>query len=416
MLLTQESLTNAQRELLQKAAGQIMKADFLNEHCHCSTLDKSKLEHPQYFSEHPHFLSIGDLEQMQAFIEAHERLIALPEMLDRFECAGSGGLARDAIKEKGVFNSYDFHIAEAGPQLIEINTNAAGAMLGMLATEKMMKCCDDIDGFEPHTGYRFSAAEIVQMFRDEFARRFPDRELRSVAIIDDNPTEQFFYPEFVLTQKLLRENGIEAVIVAPDAISIRDGVVYAAGIRVDFIYNRLTDFLLEAPGSRVLRQVYEQGLATVSPNAGVYALYANKANLTAFWEDDADSLPQTDVATVRAHLPETIFVTPENADRLWSAKREWFFKPVNSYGGKGVYRGDKLTTKVWEHIKTGGYIAQRFVAPSERQVLHAMNLKYDVRVYTYAGKILGLMARYYQGQTTNFRTEHGGLATVLVTA
>jgi len=55
------------------------------------------------------------------------------------------------------------------------------------------------------------------------------------------------------------------------------------------------------------------------------------------------------------------------------------------------------------------------VAPRERQVIKDMNLKYDVRVYTYAGEILGLMARFYQGQTTNFRTEHGGLASVLVT-
>ncbi len=393
--------------MLQKAAGEIMKADFLNEHCHCSTLDKSKLEHPQYFSEHPHFLSHGDLLQMQAFIEAHERLIPLlhfghaPQLMQRME--------------RGIFNSYDFHISDRGPQLIEINTNAAGAMLGMLATEKMMKCCEGIDGFEPKPGYAFNAEAIVQMFRDEFARRFPEKELRSVAIVDDNPTGQFFYPEFVLVQQLLKSHGIEAVIVPPEAITIDGGSAYASGNPVDFIYNRLTDFQLAGESSRALRQVYEQGLATVSPNPDVYARYANKANLTLFWSHEVDSLPQTDLATVRAHLPETIFVTEANADELWNTKREWFFKPVSSFGGKGVYRGDKLTTKVWQHIKSGGYIAQRLVAPRERQVLQDLNLKYDVRVYTYAGKILGLMARYYQGQTTNFRTEHGGLASVLVT-
>jgi len=404
-VLAQESFTESQRKLVQKAAGEIMKADFLNEHCHCATLDKSKLENPQYFSEHPHFLAQHDLAQMQTFIEAYERLVA----------AGVGLNLPLRPVESGIFNSYDFHIAENGPQLIEINTNAAGAMLGLLAGQHMLKCCEGLEGFQPQPGFAFSEDAIVQMFRDEFARRFPDRVLTTVAIVDDKPTEQFFYPEFVLVQQLLRRHNIEAVIVPPEALTISGGNAYVSEIPIDFIYNRLTDFSLQEAGSAVLKQIYQQGIATVSPNPAVHALYASKANLTLFWSEAAALLPQTDLAIVRAHLPETIFVTAENADALWKKKREWFFKPVNGYGGKGVFRGDKLTTKTWQHIQAGGYIAQRFVAPRERQVIAALNLKYDLRVYTYAGKILGLMARYYQGQTTNFRTEHGGLAVVIVT-
>lgn len=396
----------------------LLNADYLNEHCHCSTLDKSKIEHAHFFSQHPHFLSLDDLHQMQAFIEAHERLlgVGLPAL-----SPAEGNLPLKAV-ERGIFNSYDFHISDNGPQLIEINTNAAGALLGLHAEKEMMQCCEGLPGYLSHPGFAFDSGKIVEMFRREFALRFPGRSLRRVAIVDENPREQFFYSEFVLVQQTLQSHGIDAVIVAPEALTIRENVRYAnelpfdnaQGRPLDFIYNRLTDFAFEKPSSATLKQIYEHGLATVSPNPAVHALYANKANLTLFWSDAANNMPQTDLATVRAHLPETVFVTAANADLLWSQKKEWFFKPVDGYGGKGVYRGDKLTTKVWQHIIGGSYIAQRYIAPRTRQVTEATSLKYDVRVYTYAGEILGLMARYYQGQTTNFRTEHGGLAGVLV--
>ncbi len=389
----------------------LLNADYLNEHCHCSTLDKSKLEHAHFFSQHPHFLSLNDLQQMQAFIGAHERLVGvgLPA-----QCAVEGNLPLQAV-ERGIFNSYDFHISDRGPQLIEINTNAAGALLGLHAEREMLQCCEGLPGYLSHPGFGFDATKIVQMFRREFALRFPDRTLGRVAIVDTNPTEQFFYSEFLLVQQLLKSHGIDSIIVSPEQLSIRENVAYANELPLDFIYNRLTDFSLNEPASATLRQIYERGLATVSPNPAVYARYANKANLAVFWSQASQDLPADDLAMVRAHLPETVFVTEKNAASLWSHRKEWFFKPVESYGGKGVYRGDKLTTRVWQHIVAGGYIAQRYIAPRTRQVSDETNLKYDVRVYTYAGEILGLMARYYQGQTTNFRTEHGGLAGVLVT-
>jgi hypothetical protein len=41
-------------------------------------------------------------------------------------------------------------------------------------------------------------------------------------------------------------------------------------------------------------------------------------------------------------------------------------------------------------------------------------LKYDIRAYTYDGEIRLLVARVYQGQTTNFRTPGGGFAPVVL--
>jgi hypothetical protein len=92
-----------------------------------------------------------------------------------------------------------------------------------------------------------------------------------------------------------------------------------------------------------------------------------------------------------------------------------FFKPTCGFGSRGTYKGAKLTRKTWDSILSDKYIAQELVAPSERLVILDGNeqaLKLDVRCYTYKGEIQLLGARMYRGQTTNFRTDGGGLAAV----
>ncbi|HBC37050.1 MAG TPA: hypothetical protein DC045_22650, partial [Marinobacter adhaerens] len=85
------------------------------------------------------------------------------------------------------------------------------------------------------------------------------------------------------------------------------------------------------------------------------------------------------------------------------------------HGSKGVYRGDKLTRRVFENILNGGYIAQDLVPAGERTLRiddAVVTRKVDIRLYTYAGKSMLVAARIYQGQTTNFRTPGGGFAPV----
>lgn len=385
-------------------------AEYLNQNCHCRTLDKAVEEYPQYFSPYPHFVSQHEVEMMQAFIRAYETMLEHPTVRSNFlQVAGFSGPPLQQV-ERGVFNSYDFHMTDHGPQLIEINSNAAGGMLGLYAAEKRRLCCDGVASARAD----FDGERIVQMFRSEHARRFPQGELRSMAIVDENPREQFFYNEFLLLQQLLKHHGISAHIAAPEELAIQGTAAYLHGTSIDLVYNRLTDFFLEQPASATLREIWQQGIAAVSPNPAVYALYARKTNLAAVWSADFNSLEN--ITAIRQAIPETRLVTKENSDWLWQNRKQWFFKPAGSFGGKGAYRGEKITTKVWEHIKASGYIAQKFVPARERRATDAEAFKYDIRVYTYGAEILGFMARYYQGQTTNFRTANGGLAHVLVAA
>ncbi len=119
--------------------------------------------------------------------------------------------------------------------------------------------------------------------------------------------------------------------------------------------------------------------------------------------------------TALGNVLRTEVVTPDKAESLWARRKQLFFKPAAGYGGKAVYRGDKLTRGTWEEIVKGGYVAQEFAPPSERMIEIAGSKearKADIRLYTYAGNTLLTAARLYQGQTTNFRTPGGGFAPV----
>jgi uncharacterized circularly permuted ATP-grasp superfamily protein len=116
------------------------------------------------------------------------------------------------------------------------------------------------------------------------------------------------------------------------------------------------------------------------------------------------------------NIPYTVAVDPANADELWAERGKLFFKPAGGHGSKAVYRGDKVTKRVWGEITQGGYVAQDFAPPSERLIeVDGVRVprKVDVRLYVYDGEILLAAARLYQGQTTNFRTPGGGFAPVL---
>jgi hypothetical protein len=116
-------------------------------------------------------------------------------------------------------------------------------------------------------------------------------------------------------------------------------------------------------------------------------------------------------------VPQTQLVTADRADELWAQRRQLFFKPVAGYGAKAAYRGEKLTRRVWGEILAGDFVAQALVPPGERLIEVdgvLSDLKFDIRAYTYAGRVQLLAARMYTGQTTNFRTKGGGFAPVVI--
>jgi len=373
---------------------------------------------PYALAARPVFVSARQTAKMAALVRAVESVVALPAYQEDV-LARAPAIARHRPGARGVFFGYDFHVTKAGMGLIEINTNAGGAMLNALLARAQRACCAAIADQLPAaaTAEAFESG-IVAMFRSEWTLSGRSGPLRSIAIVDEQPEAQYLYPEFLLFKQLFEANGLRAVIAAPDQLRLHDGVLYCGSEAIDLVYNRLTDFYFEADDSAVLREAHLQDAAVVTPHPRAHALYADKRNLALLTDPDQLrrlGVPDPTQALLLEHIPRTEIVTAANAERLWSARRQLFFKPFAGFGSRAAYRGDKLTQRVWQQIIAGGYIAQALVAPGER-ILSGQDstqaLKFDLRDYVYAGQVQWIAARLYQGQTTNFRTPGGGFAPV----
>ncbi len=409
----------------------------LNRDCFCISLDAGALARaleselgepglfelvrercPFLFAERPVFLSRAWLDRMASVVRAVEAVVATPAYREEV-LAGAGAIAQHDPGARGVFLGYDFHLDEGRLGLIEINTNAGGAMLNAALARAQRACCADMEGMLP-TLESIAAFEhgIVAMFRNEWRLAGHERALRSVAIVDESPEQQYLYPEFLIFQRLFERHGLQATVVAPEALSLRNGCLTHGSIEIDLIYNRLTDFSLETPRCAALREAYLQRAVVLTPHPQAHALYADKRNLALL--TDPKRLASLGIApaiqdVLLENIPHTEVVDAAHAERLWAGRRGLFFKPTAGFGSRAAYRGDKVTQRVWREILAGRYVAQAIVAPGERMVdgdAGARALKFDLRNYAYDGAVQWVAARLYQGQTTNFRTPGGGFAPV----
>lgn len=409
-------------------------AELLNRGCYCKTLDREQLianlqaqalpaevlqHQQQLFSHTAVFISPEQWQQVQQLIDAIKRVTQLPGYRALVLC-NAPAIAQQPSPTAGVFMGFDFHLSDAGPQIIEINTNAGGGFLNAILLNAQTSCCN-ANGSFPALLRPQLEAEFIDMFQREWQLARGDQPLRTIAIVDENPTSQFLYPEFLLAQALFEQAGIKTLIVDPRELQWREGKLFYQQHALDLIYNRLTDFWLSQPINSSLRHAYEANAVVVTPNPFHYAIYADKRNLILL--SDAHQLralgaDAADIETLIAGIPRTQQVTAERADEFWQLRKQLFFKPASGYGSKAAYRGDKLTKGVWQDILQADYVAQQQVPPSERGILvdeDKQQLKMDIRAYVYAGTIQLLAARLYQGQTTNFRTQGGGFAPVFVT-
>ncbi|MBY0280418.1 hypothetical protein K2Z84_34220 [Candidatus Binatia bacterium] len=421
-------------------------ADQLNASCRCITVDRDALaerlearadtaglyasicaNQPNLFATLPVFVSRAHVEAMRAVVEAVERALAVAEVRDVL-LAAAPEIARIDHGPRGVFLGYDFHLGPDGPRLIEINTNAGGALLNAALGAAQKACCDEVDLLmssmlaSGSPGLDAFEDEVVAMFRSEWRLARGDAALARIAIVDDEPEAQYLHPEFLLFRRLFERAGLAAVVADPRALRHAHGRLWLGDAPIDLVYNRLTDFALTTDASAALRAAYVANDVVVTPHPRAHALYADKRNLALLGDAarlralgvDADT-----ARTLEAGIPRTELVDPADGDAWWARRKQWFFKPVDGYGGKAAYRGDKLTRGAWQQVLERPYVAQSIVPPSERtiEVGGALRqLKLDLRNYVYDGRVQLVAARLYQGQTTNFRTTGGGFAPVFTEA
>ncbi|MDO9268038.1 MAG: hypothetical protein Q7T96_02875 [Methylobacter sp.] len=375
-------------------------------------------ERPHQFAEALVFVAESTIRRQRDIIAAIESVIAMPAYQQRV-LAYAPDTAQFIPEAHGVFFGYDFHLSAKGPQLIEINSNAGGALLNAILIRAQAACCDSA-GINATTVQNPEQA-FMAMFLKEWQAERGQQPLHSIAIVDVNPPTQFMLPEFLLFKKLFEKNNINTVICDPSELDYRDGTLWYGDIPIDLVYNRLTDFGLEAGSLKSFLEAYLAKAVVVTPHPRAHALYADKRNL-AILTDETALLELGVTAETRALLlggiAHTDCVHKEDAEALWAARKHLFFKPAKGYGSKAAYRGDGVTKRVFgEIVLQGNYVAQALVRPTERQLKvenEMVDLKLDLRQYVYRGQAQLTSARLYQGQTTNFRTPGSGFAGVVV--
>ncbi len=412
-------------------------ANRLNQECYCITLDRKALntslqdqlmetrnnpiganELNKLFSTTPVFVPKTEIATMERIVEAIELAAKLPSYQEQ-ALSWAPEIAAFDPGPIGALMGYDFHLGNDGPQLIEVNTNAGGAFLNVLLARAQKRCCNPSEQSAATNQMldRFEES-VFTMFKQEWQRQSAVAMPNRIAIVDNDPKSQFMFLEFQLACQLLQARGIDTVILDPSELEYVDGTLTAHGQKIDMVYNRLVDFAFEEPDHALLKRAYLEGSVVVTPNPRVHAVLANKQNLTLLSDSQtlrAWGLNEAAVGYLERSVPRTRIVSRDDAAELWRTRRQLFFKPVAGYGSKGVYRGSKLTQRVFENILDEDYIAQTFVPATERSIKiddTVTTRKVDIRLYTYGGQLLLPAARVYQGQTTNFRTPGGGFAPV----
>lgn len=296
-----------------------------------------------------------------------------------------------------VLMSFDFHIDEMGDaKLIEINTNAAFSLVAYLINEFQNK--------------ETLSSVFLEVLKNSFQNDFDlfhgsHREIKKIAIVDKNPQEQKAYFEFLLYKTLFEYWGWESEIL--------DISEFNTTLGFDFVYNRHTDFYLTNTESQNLNLAYKNKTICLSPHPTEYALLADKNRLIDFSDSSflKNYLSENETKSVINMIPKTIDFATSDLEYLWKHRKNLFFKPKSSFGGKAAYKGESISRKKFDELDSSSFIAQEFAPPGTIK-LNSDSFKWDLRCYVYDGEIQMIGARVYKGQVTNFRGPGSGMAAV----
>ncbi|PWU20901.1 MAG: hypothetical protein C5B49_03470 [Bdellovibrio sp.] len=309
--------------------------------------------------------------------------------------------------------SYDFHVdwrpgQRPSLKLIEINTNASFFVLSyvLYRANGVSLPVADFDLTEIQRNILTELSLFQSTFRSTF-RSTAGPSLR-VAIVDERPTEQRLYAEFLLYQSLFRSWGWSCEI--QDIKEVSEDL--------DFIYNRCTDFYLSGADSVKMRALFMNRRVCFSPQPFEYLCLADKTRLIELAQRRGwikENLEESEATAVLTSLMASLELTSSNAGQIWSQKKKWFFKPVNAFGGRQSYRGASVTRRTFSDLIDKGTIAQEYCTAPELEVPIAgrpNKFKYDLRFYAYQDRVQLAVARLYQGQVTNMKTRGGGFTCV----
>lgn len=323
------------------------------------------------------------------------------------------GISDHAENYHSVLMAYDFHTNENGDCfLVEVNTNASGFLLASLM---------EITHAEIQAEDHEPLAKLKQSFANELKLWGKSSTIPNVAITDEDIPNQKMYGEFLMYRDLFNQMGWRSELCETKDLEMNEeGLVCHGGTRVDLVYNRNTDFYFEQPEYSALREAYVKDAACVSPNPREYWLLGDKERLIQLGRpeflDQAQATDEEKTAITKVIIPTFDKSNFGSDEEIWSQRKQLFFKPKRSHGGKSVYRGESVSRKVFERLMQDDILIQRYV-PAQRMPVDdprsvLENWKFDLRCYAYEDEIQMIAARIYQGQVTNFSSSMGGFTLV----
>lgn len=284
--------------------------------------------------------------------------------------------------QDSVLNSVDFHYSSEKLKIIEANTNASGFLLSNL----LLKNSEQALAFE---------TDLIKSFRSVF-----DSDFKKVFIIDKAPEQEKMFAEFLMFKDFFKRNSINVEICTtssiPSVIQSSDESLY--------VYNRDTDFYLEE--NLTLKDLWLNKEVILSTSPSSYQNIADKKYDTL----NRDLMNQGRFKELKEASLETLNLTPENKDAIWSKRKTYFFKPSSSFGSKGVYAGKSVSRKKYETF-TAEYLAQELHPPGKISD-GEKDWKFDIRAFFSEQGVQKIIARVYQGQLTNFSNLGGGFALI----
>lgn len=320
------------------------------------------------------------------------------------------------VDNASVLMSYDFHVDFSRPdgsgddagrlRLIEINTNASMSLLiDLMNSERSLK---------PRChGCRRFKEELLDDFATELGRPLNGSR---IAIVDDAPSKQKMFIEFLLYRELFEARGAEAKILDRAELEMRGDGLWAGDFGpIDLVYSRTTDFYFQEEASRALREALVSRAAVITPGPFDYRMLADKDRMVewsrAGFLESTYGFAAEDAEFIRGALIRTREVKAFDPEVLWKERKNLMFKPRRAFGGKGVFRGSSISRGAFDGVLAADSLAQDFV-PAPTTTIDDVEFKYDLRFFAYRDRVHVACARLYQGQTTNATTPGGGVSPI----
>lgn len=361
--------------------------------------------HRQRLPLFPEEVSLSQ-EAFQSMKQVVSTLFALKQDPDYWKAVGSeapSNINKNHFQDS-VLMAYDFHLDQEGrPRLIEVNTNASGFLL--------------TNAFYQYRGMPYQ--ESLNLLKDSFQKewfKFQKNQKNNkktphkVVLMDQDISQQKMFVEFFMFKDFFKTFDWPLEICEMASLSFKDfQLLTDQGEKIDFIYNRSTDFYFENFPS--LLQAYQNQSCCITPHPRDYFLLSDKKRLC-LW-----SLHQNQWPLLKSINPNLVFsqiLTSKNQEEAWSNKSKYFFKPLSGYGGKRVYKGAGLTRSKFTEICQGDFLFQEHISPSVWRDSEGEDWKQDFRVFAYENQIQQIVARCYKGQLTNFKEDKSGFALVQI--